>query len=128
MSHREFNAQRTMLANAMATAGAELLEYMGVGAALAAIPNTEPPKYVVAGTLKMIAKMLPGVESTAVSPAPAAAGIEGLTDDQIMDMAEPFHDINGVKFDEVAFARHLLGAHAGVVAEPVSVPRATLLP
>ena len=46
MSHREFNAQRTMLANAMATAGAELLEYMGVGAALAAIPNTEPPKYV----------------------------------------------------------------------------------
>ncbi|MFS2027110.1 hypothetical protein [Massilia sp. CT11-137] len=63
MSNREFTAQRTMLANAFATAGAELLEYMGVSSALAAIPNTEPPQYVVAGTLQMIAKALPPVSA-----------------------------------------------------------------
>jgi hypothetical protein len=63
MSNREFTAQRTMLANAFATAGAELLEYMGVSGALAAIPNTEPPQYVVAGTLPMIAKVLPPVSA-----------------------------------------------------------------
>jgi hypothetical protein len=40
--------------------------------------------------------------ATPAVPAPA------LTDDQIMDMAEPFHDVGDVKFDEVAFARHLL--------------------
>lgn len=75
MSNREFTAQRTMLANAFATAGAELLEYMGVSSALAAIPNTEPQQYVVAGTLHMIAKAL---------PATAAEKPTGdLTDEQI---------------------------------------------
>lgn len=37
-----------------------------------------------------------------------AARSTTLTDDQIMDIAEPFHDVGGVKFDEVAFARHFL--------------------
>lgn len=43
-------------------------------------------------------------------PAPIQAS--ALTDDQIMDIAEPFHDINGVLFDEVAFARALLASGA----------------
>lgn len=73
MSNREFTATRTMLANAFATAGAELLGYMNTAAALAAIPNTDPPRYVVAGTLAMIAKVLPSAD------APAAATV--LTDE-----------------------------------------------
>lgn len=75
MSNREVNKARTMLANAFATAGAELLEYMGTAAALAAIPNTDPPQYVVAGTLAMIGKVLPK------EGAPAAATV--LTDERI---------------------------------------------
>jgi hypothetical protein len=86
MSHREFNAQRTMLANAMATAGAELREYMNVGSALAAIPNTEPPKYVVAGTLQMIAKLLPSVDAAPAVQAPSQVPAE-LTDELIKEMA-----------------------------------------
>jgi hypothetical protein len=78
MSNREFTAQRTMLANAFATAGAELLECMGTAAALAAIPNTEPPQYVVAGTLRMIGKMLPN------------------------DEAQPLYDDNGEPWNEAA--------------------------
>lgn len=126
MSHREFTATRTMLANAMATAGAELLEYMNVGAALAAIPNTEPPKYVVAGTLQMISKMLPGLESAVVSSAPAAAGIEGLTRyaPHRKNLGAMARDEEGayLKFADI---ERLLGAHAGVVAagpdEPLTI-------
>jgi hypothetical protein len=85
MSHREFNAQRTMLANAMATAGAELLEYMNVGSALAAIPNTEPPRYVVAGTLQMIAKLLPSIDAAPAAQAPSQVLAE-LTHDKIREI------------------------------------------
>lgn len=107
MSNREFNATRTMLANAMATAGAELLEYMNVGAALAAIPNTEPQQYVVAGTLAMIGKLL---------PTPAAAGIEGLTRYGVGSNGEPYAIITG-KYYLVADVERLLGAHAPVAAK-----------
>jgi hypothetical protein len=89
MSNREFTAQRTMLANAMATAGAELLEYMGVSSALAAIPNTEPQQYVVAGTLAMIAKVLPAEQSSTAGAARQGGitSLEGLTDDHITKIA-----------------------------------------
>ncbi len=43
--------------------------------------------------------------------APQQAG--ALTDDEIMDIAEPFHDINGVLFDEVSFAREILALAKG---------------
>lgn len=65
MTNQEFTATRTMLANAMATAGAELLQYMKTAGALAAIPNTDPQQYVVAGTLQIIGKLLPAVEQGA---------------------------------------------------------------
>lgn len=117
MTNREFTATRTLLANAMATAGAELMEYMGVGAALAAIPNTEPPKYVIAGTLAMIGKLL---------PAPAAAGIEGLVRyDHLGTLMVP--DQTGNYF-LVADVERLL-AQAGVTAEPaevLTVPKAIM--
>lgn len=72
----EFETKRTGLANAFADAGKDLLDYMGTGAALAAIPNTEPQQYVVAGTLPMIAKMLPGVEPTSPAVAPSQVPAE----------------------------------------------------
>jgi hypothetical protein len=78
----EFETKRTGLANAFADAGRDLLNYMGTGAALAAIPNTDPPQYVVAGTLPMIAKMLPGVEPTSPAVAPSQVPAE-LTDERI---------------------------------------------
>lgn len=58
------------------------------------------------------------ISGTAGAAKGGIASLEGLTDDQIMDMAEPFHEIGGVKFDEVAFARHLLATTAGEQAEP----------
>jgi hypothetical protein len=66
----------TRLANEMAAAGAALLAHMSTGGALAAIPETDPQQYVVAGTLAMIGQVL------GQSPAPIpeqVASIEGLT-------------------------------------------------
>lgn len=34
-----------------------------------------------------------------------------LTDDELMDIAEPFHDVGGVQFDEVAFARAAIATY-----------------
>jgi len=64
----EFRTTRTDLANAFAEAGAKLLDFMGTGAALAAIPDTD--KYVVAGTLDRIRKVLPA------SPASGSAAVD----------------------------------------------------
>lgn len=115
MSNREFTATRTMLANAFATAGAELLDYMGTAAALAAIPNTDPPRYVVAGTLAMIAKVLPSAD------APAAATV--LTDERIeqvwdeVPLTGAFTMVEARRKFARAIEREVL-AHAGVTAEP----------
>lgn len=46
----------------------------------------------------------------AESAPPAAPAAPLMTDDEIMDMAEPFHNIGGVQFDEVAFARAVLAS------------------
>lgn len=100
-----------MLANAFATAGAELMEYMGVSSALAAIPNTEPPQYVVAGTLQMIAKVLPK-GSAAERPT------GDLTDEQINEMYEEAtsyqlvdEDYAGVRLFVRAIERAAIAAH-----------------
>jgi hypothetical protein len=54
----EFETTRTALANAFAAAGAELLSYQPLAStAVAAIPDTQPQKYAVAGTLKGILSM-----------------------------------------------------------------------
>jgi hypothetical protein len=53
----EFETTRTALANAFAAAGAELLNYMGASATQAAIPDTQPQKYAIAGTLPGILQM-----------------------------------------------------------------------
>lgn len=62
---------RTELANAFAQAGAEFLDVMGVGGALAAIPNTMPQQYVVAGTFAAIGKVL--LQSSPPIPEQAAS-------------------------------------------------------
>ena len=124
MSNREFTATRTMLANGFATAGAELLDYMGTAAALAAIPNTEPPRYVVAGTLAMIAKVLPSADVQ------AAATV--LTDERIDEIARKECDEEKYgfifnkdgRFSVNSFARAIEAevlAHAGVTAEPAAI-------
>ena len=54
----EVETTRTGLANAFAAAGAELLGYMDiVSTAVAAIPDTQPQKYAIAGTLPGILQM-----------------------------------------------------------------------
>lgn len=77
----EFNAMRTDLANQFAEAGAALLHHMGTAGALAAIPDTEPPQYVVAGTLDIIGKILPAacpfpLAAPASADSPSTAGAE----------------------------------------------------
>jgi hypothetical protein len=55
----EFETTRTCLANAFAAAGAELLGYLDIAdTAVAAIPDSEPQKYAVAGTLNGILSMV----------------------------------------------------------------------
>jgi hypothetical protein len=58
----EIMTMRTDLANHFAAAGAELLEFTMTAGALAAIPNTTPQQYAVAGTLETIMKVLPAAE------------------------------------------------------------------
>jgi hypothetical protein len=53
----EFETKRTALVSAFAAAGAELLNYMGAAATQAAIPDTQPQKYAIAGTLPGILQM-----------------------------------------------------------------------
>ena len=108
MSNREFTATRTMLANAFATAGAELLECMGVSSALAAIPNTEPPQYVVAGTLPMIAKVLPATDASSTAGA-AKGGITSLEGIEVLDWSRDGM-IDGTEFVRKDDVERLLSA------------------
>jgi hypothetical protein len=79
----EFEMKRTELAGYFADSGAALLAYMGSSSALAAIPDSEPPRYVVAGTPEEIVKLLPAAgaiaELVAAQPTAASAASEGLT-------------------------------------------------
>jgi hypothetical protein len=58
----EIMTMRTHLANEFAAAGAKLLDFTMTAGALAAIPNTVPQQYAVAGTLGTITKVLPAAE------------------------------------------------------------------
>lgn len=55
---------RTDLANQFAAAGAKLLDFTMTAGALAAIPNTMPQQYAVAGSLESISAVLPAAESS----------------------------------------------------------------
>lgn len=92
MTNNEFNEKRTGLANDFAAAGAALLDYMGTGGALAAIPDTQPQQYAVAGTLQLIAKLLPGDQS---STAGAAKG--GITKAAFEEIAQGW---DGCRYDD----------------------------
>ena len=64
MTDNDFDTQRAALANRFASVGADLLEYMGgTACALAAIPNTQPQQYAVAGDPKAIRALLPADEA-----------------------------------------------------------------
>ena len=75
----EFETTRTGLANAFAEAGAELLNYMGASATQAAIPDTQPQKYAIAGTLPGILKMAGQMMGEDAAEKPTG----DLTDEQI---------------------------------------------
>jgi hypothetical protein len=62
MSTEQFNVMRKELVENVTGAALDWLAYMGAPAALAAIPDIEPPRYVVAGTLANIVKLLPAAE------------------------------------------------------------------
>jgi hypothetical protein len=64
MSEKEFNEMRKKLVQNVTNAAEAWLAYMCTDGAVAAIPNTDPQQYVVAGTMKMISKVLPNVEAT----------------------------------------------------------------
>jgi len=111
---QEFNETRTGLANNFAAAGADLLAYMGSAAALAAIPDTEPPRYVVAGALADIVKLLPAAEVIRPDIATTAGEqAEPLSDERIIDLArlegdETSHGFifnKGSGFSVISFAR-----------------------
>ena len=110
MRNREINETRTKLLMKMAEAGRAVLEFDPLAAgALAAIPNTEPQQYVVAGTLAMIGKLL---------SVPAAAGIEGLTRYEPDISCGPpcvgtMEEIESGNYYLVADVERLLGARAG---------------
>jgi len=71
----EFETKRTYLANAFAAAGAELLGYLAItDTAVAAISDTQPQKYAVAGTLNGILSM-----AGKMMGEDGVTGLEGLT-------------------------------------------------
>jgi hypothetical protein len=79
MSEKEFNEMRKKLVQNVTNAAEAWLAYMCTDGAVAAIPNTDPQQYVVAGTLKMIAKVLPSDDAV-----PAVHAQAELTDEQIL--------------------------------------------
>ncbi|WP_292041536.1 hypothetical protein [Massilia sp. UBA6681] len=76
----------------------------------AATQLREVPHWAAQASVSLLAEIAGRMLKAAPLATPADAGV-GLTNDEIMDIAEPFHDINGVKFDEVSFARALLARH-----------------
>ena len=76
----EFETKRTALANAFADAGAELLGYLAItDTVVAAIPDTQPQKYAVAGTLKGILSM-----AGKMMGEDGVTGLEGLTGEALL--------------------------------------------
>jgi hypothetical protein len=63
MSTEAFNTMRKNLVESVTGSALDWLAYMGTDAALAAVPDTTPPRYVVAGTLADIVKLLLAAEA-----------------------------------------------------------------
>ena len=79
----------------MADAGAAVLDYMGVAGAISRIENTEPPRYVMAGTLSMIAGMAEKKAGGEVAPAsadnPSTAGAATIDTDKFRELMLHWH-------------------------------------
>jgi hypothetical protein len=102
----EFETKRTGLANAFADAGRDLLDYMGTGSALAAIPDTDTPCYAVAGTLPAILSIAGKLmDESALAVAPSQVPAE-LTDGRIDAIAKKYAGMGGVE-DYRSFAREI---------------------
>jgi hypothetical protein len=140
----EFETTRTGLANAFAAAGAELLAYQPLAStAVAPIPDTQPQKYTIAGTLPGILQMagmisLEGltrynyaghtcfesktghwvkfsdVESLLAAPAAAEQPTGDLTDEQIGEISRAHRNANGLLLKDISFARDI--ERAAIVA------------
>jgi hypothetical protein len=123
----EFETTRTGLANAFAAAGAELLAYQPlVSTAVAPIPDTQPQKYAVAGTLPGILQMAGKMMGEDAVEKPTG----DLTDEQIESSAKAIYNLlppcqgvsakdypwqpggNSMKQDEARrYARAAIAAH-----------------
>jgi hypothetical protein len=104
----EFETKCTALANAFAAAGADWLGYMGMtDTVVAAIPDTQPQKYAVAGTLKGILSM-----AGKMMGEDGVTGLEGLTrySDEEIASAPCAHR----SFYDAADVERLLAAPAAV--------------
>jgi hypothetical protein len=131
----EFETTRTGLANAFADAGADLLDYIGIAdTAVAAIPDTQPKKYAIAGTLPGILKMAGKMMGEVAAEKPTG----DLTDEQI-DLIVKEHsttlrgwewsgdiiEVNGYREYEFAraIARAAIAAHIERQAQQVDEPK-----
>jgi hypothetical protein len=104
----EFETTRTALANAFAAAGAELLSYQPLAStAVAAIPDTQPQKYAVAGTLKGILSMAGKMMGEDGAEQPTG----DLTDEQIDALAEPLMSQLPARFALRQFDRAAIAAY-----------------
>jgi hypothetical protein len=88
MSTEAFNTMRKNLVESVTGSALDWLAYMGTDAALAAIPDTNPPRYVVAGTLADIVKLLPATEAFTVPPLTAPAPLT----DELAAEVKRLHD------------------------------------
>ena len=113
----EFETKRTALANEFAEAGAELLAYQPlVSTAVAAIPDTQPQKYAVAGTLNGILSMAGKMMGEDGAEQPTG----DLTDEQIKTIHESIDW--GVMGSGITFARAI--EHAAIAAHLARQPKA----
>jgi len=97
----EFETARTGLANAFAAAGAELLAYQPlVSTAVAAIPDTQPQKYAIAGTLPGILQMAGKIMGEEGDLTAGGAAWKPLTDVQWMNIVNHDNAYYGYTKDE----------------------------
>jgi hypothetical protein len=96
----DINRMRTDLANQFALAGAAFLDFIGTGAALAAIPDTSPQQYAAVGTREAILRIWPDEQAGAstpplTAPAPLTDELRKLVNvhcNDLLDCAAILHD------------------------------------
>lgn len=127
----DINRMRAELANEFAAAGAAFLDFIGAGAALAAIPDTSPQQYAAVGTLEMIRRIWPDEQVGAhagVRAEPAAMDKLGGAIKMVANMLS--RDNTPVRIEAAGALLAAFGEVAAAIpaqAEQVAAVRATAL-